>query len=39
MTVWDNLNEPPPFKNGFCILNWYTSCDRKTPNRYSHHYS
>ena len=39
MNVWDNLNEPPPFKNGFCILNWYTSCDGKTPNRYSQNYS
>jgi hypothetical protein len=35
MNVWENLNEPPPFKNGFCILNWYTSCDGKTPNKYS----
>jgi len=35
MNIWENLNEPPPFKNGFCILNWYTSCDGKTPNKYS----
>jgi hypothetical protein len=36
INVWDNLNEPPPFKNGFCILNWYTSRDGKTPNRNTH---